>query len=81
MKRPRAKHNTVRMGGQVFHIAGYAKDYSVSPTQNNGRRVEKWENMNPSASQKVETGDQLFNYVSPQSFIVTEEWYVRYCKK
>ena len=30
--RPRANHNTIFMKNQVYHIAGYAKDYTVSPS-------------------------------------------------
>ena len=74
--RPRASHNTLVMNDQVFHIGGYAKDYSVSPIVSNGRRVEKWEQL--AGDTKMESGDVLFNYNSPQSFIVDQAWY-RYC--
>jgi len=77
LKRARAKHNTVWMGGQIYHVAGYAKDYSTSPSTQTGRRVEKWEDKN--GSKKLESEDVLFNYVSPQSFIVSENWYKNIC--
>merc|ERR1719410_115476 len=80
--RPRANHNTVFMKDQVYHIAGYAKDYSVSPPVNNGRRVEKWDCLGEdcgTTSNKVESEDRLFNYIAPESFLVKEEWYKTYC--
>ena len=46
----------------------------MSPPEVNGRRVEKWETPADS-SNKLESGDILYNYNSPQSFIVPEEWY------
>ena len=30
--RPRSNHNSILLKNQVHHIAGYAKDFSVSPT-------------------------------------------------
>ena len=39
----------------------------------NGRRVEKWETPDGS-SVKIESRDILYNYNSPQSFIVPQEW-------
>ena len=74
--RPRARHSTVLVEDQVFHIGGYAKDFSVTPTVLNERRVEKWEQL--AGDTKIESADILFNYISPQSFIVDESWY-RYC--
>ena len=71
--RPRASHSTVLVNDQVFHIAGWAKDYSVTPSVLNSRKVEKWEQL--SGDTKIESRDVFFNYVSPQSFIVTESWY------
>ena len=69
--RPRERHSTVEMGGQLFHIAGHAKDYSMGVT--NGRRVEKW--LDITGETKRESGDILFNYISPQSLIVSDDWY------
>ena len=71
--RPRATHSTVLMEDQVFHIAGHAKDFSVSPPVLNGRRVEKWEQL--AGDTKIESADILYNYICPQSFIVDESWY------
>ena len=53
------------------------QDYSTSPSTQTGRRVEKWEDKN--GSRKLESEDKLFNYVSPQSFIVSEKWYKNIC--
>jgi len=74
LMRGRSTHNTVYMDGQLYHIAGYAKDWTVNPPVVNGRRVEKWETPSDS-SPKHESGDILYNYNSPQSFIVPDEWY------
>ena len=71
--RPRATHTTVLLDDQVFHIAGYALDYSVTPPLENGWRVEKWEQL--AGDTKIESGDKLYRYKNPQSFIVDENWY------
>ena len=94
--RPRANHDTVLLGEQVYHVAGYAKgiiskkigshfvdypltknisDYSEEKPQLNGRRVEKWESIDSDDDKKMETADKLFNYISPEVFIVDAEWY------
>ena len=39
----------------------------------NGRRVEKWEDT--TGTVKIESKDILYNYISPESFIVTEAWW------
>merc|ERR1719197_1663565 len=74
LMRGRSTHNTVYMDGQLYHIAGYAKDWTVNPPVVNGRRVEKWETPADS-SPKHESQDILYNYNSPQSFIVPDDWY------
>merc|ERR1711931_208072 len=66
LMRGRSTHNTVYMDGQLYHIAGYAKDWTVNPPVVNGRRVEKWETPSDS-SPKHESQDILYNYNSPQS--------------
>ena len=81
MLRSRAKHSTVWLKGQLFHIAGHAKDFN--PTFQTGRMIEKWEQLSiekecSSTRSKYMSGEELFNYITPLSFIVGEEWY-NYC--
>ena len=82
--RPRASHSTIYMKDQIYHIAGYATDWSsdksLEPEKSQssfaisiGRKVELWKDL--TGDEKVETGDILFNYIQPQSFIVSKKWY------
>ena len=43
----------------------------------NGRRVEKWEQLevDDTDENKLESEIALFNYISPEAFIVAEDWY------
>ena len=56
-------------------------DYTVSPPDMNGRRVEKWEQLDCENGAddcpdiKLESDIALFNYISPEAFIVAEDWY------
>ena len=70
LMKPRQSHNTVELGGQLYHIAGLAKDYSTS--DNNDRRVEKW--LDITGTTKQETEQNLYKYTSPQSLIVSNDW-------
>ena len=70
------------MDKQIYHVAGYAKDYTSaasSETENwtesssTGRKIELWSDL--SGDIKKETEDKLFNYIRPQSFVVSKNWY------
>ena len=58
---------------QIFNLS----DYTVSPPDMNGRRVEKWEQLevDDTDENKLESEIALFNYISPEAFIVAEDWY------
>ena len=80
--RPRASHSSIYMDDQIYHIAGYAKDYNSvmsSKTQYRseipatGRKIEVWSDL--SGDVRKETEDKLFNYIRPQSFVVSKRWY------
>jgi len=70
---------------QLFHIAGYGKVTVNGGSLINGRMVEKWyindgANGNDFAAvQRQESSPVLFNYVSPEAFIISETWYNTYC--
>jgi len=83
MLKPRANHNSVFFGDQVYHIAGYAKTFNAdgSTADNTGRRVEKWESLDAPMTDKFESEQELFRFTAPESFIVKEEWYKTYCKR
>ena len=50
-------------------------DYKPEKPVLNGRRVEKWESIDSEDDKKEESADKLFNYISPEVFIVGPEWY------
>jgi len=88
---PRSRHFSIVMGdsgqsyNQLFHIAGYGKVTVNGGSLINGRMVEKWyindgANGNDFGSvQRQESSPVLFNYVSPEAFIISETWYNKYC--
>ena len=56
-------------------VTKISSDYSGDSPVLNGRRVEKWESIDSEKDKKEESGDKLFNYISPEVFIVGPEWY------
>ncbi|CBY14155.1 unnamed protein product [Oikopleura dioica] len=79
---------------RVFHVAGYAKngvDNDGNSITVTGRTIEKWwqsgtefeaeEMIAPDFSQiRQQTSQQfLYDFISPQTFIISPEWYNNYC--
>ena len=72
---PRAFHNTINLNNQLYHIAGYARGFDdpFDTYPVTGRKVEVWESI--VGDNKTKTEDKLYNYIHPQSFIVSDTWY------
>ena len=70
---------------QLFHIAGYGKVTVNGGTMINGRMVEKWhvkdtkEAPEFNAITRQESSPVLYNYVSPEAFVISDTWYNQYC--
>merc|ERR1712150_100826 len=90
---PRSRHHSMLMyetqtNAQLFHIAGYGKVTVDGGTMINGRTVEKWyvygsekEQRAPefSALRLEQSSPVLYNYVSPEAFVIQDSWYNQYC--
>ena len=78
----------------MFHVAGYAKnglDNNGNAITVTGRTIEKWwqagtefeaeEMIAPDFSQVRQSTSQqfLYDFISPQTFIISAEWYNNYC--
>ena len=79
----------------VFHVAGYAKagtDHLGNNISVTGRTIEKWwqtgtefeaaeEMIAPDFSQVSQQTSQsfLYDFISPQTFVINADWYNRYC--
>ena len=73
---------------QLFHIAGYGKVTVDGGSMINGRSVEKWyvpgsddEKAAPdfNSIQREQSSLVLYNYVSPEAFVIEDTWYNNYC--
>lgn len=92
LMKPRSRMHTIIMGekgqtAQMFHVAGYAKVTVNGQTEVTGRSVERWslnkksqeKDIQYSSISKSQSELVLFNYISPQSFVISDVWYNTYC--
>merc|ERR1712212_578681 len=75
---------------QLFHVAGYGKVTVDGGSLLNGRMVEKWyintkrerkfkkksnKDVSFNSINRQESSPLLYNYISPQSFVISDTWY------